>query len=66
VSAIVRRLLILGVGLVSTLGLMRVGATEASAGGYHNPTPTSCHRTGLFWQGHGPAVLVCGGQLMIP
>jgi len=60
-----RRLLILGVGLVSTLGFMGAGATAASANGYHNPTPTSCYRTGLWWQGHGPATWVCNGNIMI-
>ena len=58
-----RRLVILGVGLVSTLGLMGAGATAASAGGYHNPTPTSCYRTGGPWQGHGPGFKLCNGEL---
>ena len=61
---IVRRLLILGVGLLSTLGLMGVGATAASASPHWNPTPTSCYRTGGFGQGHGPAFWVCDGQIM--
>ena len=60
-----RRLLILGVGLVSTLGLMGAGASVAGASpSYHNPTPTSCYRTGLWWQGHGPATWVCNGNIM--
>jgi len=61
-----RRLVILGVGLVSTLGLMGAGATAASAGGYHNPTPTSCYRTGAWWQGNTPGFWVCGNSMKLP
>ena len=60
-----RRLLILGVGLVSTLGLMGAGASVAGATpSYHNPTPTSCYRSGTWGQGYGPATWVCGNNIM--